>query len=1502
MQTHNPQDTSKILDYWYVMEFLGQDSYEMSTGASENRRKVKNYKKKLEEMKRSGNKKGERRQINAFLDLKKGQSLYEVLKKECAGCGMGTWGKITVYLGRVKREACIGKIAECLEVNQEERPEKSYDHIAAASFQMDDSGRYIPYSFSLSAVLWAVNQLKGRKSRLLSDLLSVKSYQETVQDLEAGFWDLATEDRLDENVMGKASWNRPPVFSEEAVTMEDLEKIYGKIQKDYVNGLEGEELYGISVQFFKDQKTKDQCENDNYLGLSRSYFSNDLKMIKDQVESGKFDSGSDMGRWLIDYIHAPLAEEVPESSRRDLLRAGKEDLEFWLLEILNVKNAPIGKWPSRYSPALMQQIAVNFASAKERTGLLGENGPVFSVNGPPGTGKTTLLKEIVADHIVEKAKKLAVYEDPDDAFERNSFLHGEKEQKRYSKYIAGWYSFKDDSINDYSLLVASCNNAAVENITKELPVESGVLKNLKAASGDGADRKERLCEVERLFSVKEASQRERLFRKSDQEDEYEEIYFTEYAKRLFRNSDIWGLVAAPLGRKSNLTPFYHEVLSPLHWDFYPNKEFKDKRLEKYAAAKEKFQEQLEKVTGIKARLSALGEAARRLKLAEKESRENAAHCEASIDAEGKRLAALSEERETCREKLQGLERNLQEEMRKQAGLRAQLDTWKETWKKQKEAVLDARERALETRNSVGFLTKLFSKRKYEDAQNLAEAYKRQAEELEEEAAGAEIRIMELERELQDQERQSGFLEGKLEKEYSRLRDLEQQEKKSRDLIEAWRGELKSAGETVEKLRRHWESEAAAFREQEDAHRGALLDEDFVSALLSGEEREALKAQLTNPWTTEYYDREREKLLYHALQVTREFIVSSRSCRDNFTILGQYWGLEVNEDKERVSFHREDREAMAGALYQTLFLLVPVISSTFASIGSLLKDVKKPGIIGTLVVDEAGQAQPQMAVGALYRSRRAVIVGDPRQVEPVVTDELALLKKSYTEELYRHYQDKSLSVQTCADVYNPFGTYLENGTDHPEWVGCPLLVHRRCISPMYEISNRISYGGMMKQQTLPPGEEKERNFACKKSQWINVSGIENGKKDHFVEEQGAAACKILESAFEKEEFPSLYVISPFKSVVYGLRKYVRDYCVKNRNSCLNQSPETERWLGENTGTVHTFQGKEADQVIFLLGCDTGKNSAGAVRWVNSNIVNVAVTRAKYRLYVIGDIRAWEANRYIREMKAVIDTFALKEIAALQESHLDPEKKEQNLQRALGQMPGTSSFPGTKQEDEEGNLEYSLDTEGFLNNLIQEGFLDKDFREEELWAFGFRNQEEFEGLPRDIKKNLRFGIRLYNLLKPFFAWKEKLDASCCAILFCKALELQVQDCFAEGLKKQFPSHNLDTRRGRELKLRDAKKQDLMLGTIHFLLRKYAEEITEILKARGEGSLDAAWWSAFRKKLAYCTEKRNACCHAQLFLWEDLLALLQAGFSGGRNTLSEERQLGGVFFESAAGEKLR
>ncbi len=62
---------------------------------------------------------------------------------------------------------------------------------------------------------------------------------------------------------------------------------------------------------------------------------------------------------------------------------------------------PLAKYPSIYSPTLMQQVAINIAvSEKERTEK------IFSVNGPPGTGKTTLLKEIIASNVEKLAEVL----------------------------------------------------------------------------------------------------------------------------------------------------------------------------------------------------------------------------------------------------------------------------------------------------------------------------------------------------------------------------------------------------------------------------------------------------------------------------------------------------------------------------------------------------------------------------------------------------------------------------------------------------------------------------------------------------------------------------------------------------------------------------------------------------------------------------------------------------------------------------------------------------------------------------------------------------------------------------------------------------------------------------------------------------------------------------------------------------------------------------------------
>lgn len=1492
MISEKVQDAIQILDYWFTMEFLSQNSYEMCTNAADTRRKLREYKKKL-----AG------KQIEAFLDLEKGQSLCQTIQDECERCQMQTWGTITVYLGKIKRESCIAQIARYIGADMEEMPEKSYDEIVAASFQIDENGRYLPYSFSLSSIVWAISQLKDKERGRLSDGLSLEEYQNTIYEIDKGFRDFLEN----EFESGKAET--------EEVESEAIEALYARLENEYLGTLEGEYSCGISVCFFKDEAAKKAYGENNYSGLSRSYFSNDLQMVKKWMESEAVyletvdektkNRRNGMPQYLLDYINGPGHETEFREKRCDFLRISEEELEVLLLKKLNMKRAPMGKWPSRYMPALMQQVAINAAADEERE--------AFSVNGPPGTGKTTLLKEIIANHIVEKAKRLAAYDDPDTAFEKHKFLHGDKENGKYSRYIPGWYSLKDDKINDYSILVVSSNNAAVENITKELPLESGILDSLKPTGGDDERVKEQLREIEQLFSAEQSDKSEHLYcRKTELEGDYKEIYFTGYAKKLMQRPDAWGLAAAPLGKKSNLVPFYKYVLEPLHWDFYPNGQFKEARRERYEAARKAFEEQLEKVAKLQDELSSLGDAALSAKKAERRSQETKAHYTKQIEAQKETRNFLLKEIEEIEKKLQELQERYQEEEQKKKPFQAERDEGETVWKEKNQKLIQVQKQICEVMNSVGIFSRILFKEKYQAAKKLAESYQSQEADLQTEIEQAKQKIQDLEEEIRSIEIQEESIKAEEKTLDVRLEEIRLEDGQVVTGIEEAKKQIQSAAEEAETAQKEWMELAEHFQEKEPAERGHLLDKAFISALRSSDAEQSAKAQTTNPWTTDYYNREREKLLYAALQLTKEFILNSRCCRDNFITLSQYWGLEMGEENEQIHFHKEDREQMAGALYQTLFLLVPVISSTFASVGTLFQDIKMQGTIGTLVVDEAGQAQPQMAVGALYRSRKAIIVGDPKQVEPVVTDDLALLKKSFKEELYRSYQDKSLSVQRCADILNPLGTYLENGTDQPEWVGCPLLVHRRCISPMYDISNRISYSGIMKQQTRLPGEEKQKSFVFDKSQWIHITGTENGRKDHFVRKQGEAVCRILEKAFEKSEFPNLYIISPFKSVVYGIRNYIKEYSTQNLDSHLNKTAKRDDWIKEKIGTVHTSQGKEANEVIFLLGCDAGKEAAGAVRWVNSNIVNVAVTRAKYRLYVIGDSKAWEPNRFVCEMKAVMDTYALKEIAALQKTGREEdvwqkdgrleEKRLKAIKEAVRQIPSVHSFPIKEQAEEAGTEEYQVDTEGFLNNLAREDFLNDSFREEQLLEFGLKSPKDLESLPLEIKRNLIFGMKLYYLLRPLFEWNMDLDASCCGILFCKALELQLQSNFYEGLKKQFPEHLLRIS-GKAIPLKDAEKKHLMLGNISYLLKKYGSEIADCMQSKGEPQLHADWWKAFREKLNVCVKKRNQCCHGEWFQWNDMLELIEAEFQPQQKECqaSDLCRLGGVFFESTAGKKL-
>lgn len=1519
----------KVLEYWFALEFLAQDKYPQKelTDASY---AIKDLKYKLS--------KGEQSRIKApfhFFEIDITDNLYEKLRKEAELCRMKKWGNITVYIGKVKREACIRSIAQMLSFDGEKdsRPERNHDDITCVSLQLSPEGKYIENSLSLSTILWAAKQVNDCRGEI-AGCLDEAEYSAVVDAMEMQFFPEENTQRIQADNLEKeeptgavkekqgsvkevqaSAKNRDAAiqkFDVNAVKMTVFKEIYKYIEKTYLSGkipkvddLSPYELtVGISYQMFVDEETRSSEEDDNYLGLSHDFFSSDLKMVLDKAKRGD----RCMPQHVSDYIVSTYKAVTDNDSgkRIDLVhRSGDEDTyECQVQEILNVANAPLGKWPSRYMPAFMQQIAINLAINKGRTKLFETNGKIFSVNGPPGTGKTTLLKEIVVSNIIEKALLLAEYNDPDDAFEEHSFEHGPKPNQSYSTYVPHWYSIRNDAINDYSVLVTSCNNAAVENISKELPKGSGLLKGLLPAEDDAEKMKEALKEVSNLFDAAQSGEFE-VYNDYGNRVECQDVYFTFYARRLLEDESAWGLVAAALGKRKNLKGFYEKVLKSMSIDFYSKcikrvnnsnpPKYDKSRLSKYHEAKSKFLSQVKLVRKMQGQIANLCEVSSELCMLKGEI-EKAAQEYEIFSAEGKSRKAKIQAEESEIEKQISLRMAEREDILKQ---KEELEKKKNNLGiKRRETESDVsilRQKAAGVMAAIGKEPLFFGKKVYREKAKYAE---KAASDFDMQADRAAEAIPEIDAQLSFIEKAYDNMIETLAKteaaadragnEIQRLRN----EKSDIDRVLSYKLEIfHDKKERKENLNAKYQLLCTELGE------GRVMDEEFIKDILSGDTQESTSAQVSNPWFTQTYNREREKLFYDAMQLNKEFVLSSKSCKDNFRTLASYWGFEKDENGERIVFHKEDREAFASSLYQTLFLFVPVISTTFASVGSFMRDLKDIGAIGTLIVDEAGQAQPQMAVGALYRSRKAVIVGDPKQVEPVVTDDLKLLKKAFDDrELNPYITDKHISVQSCADEMNIFGTYLEDPDhgDNPDWVGCPLLVHRRCISPMYEISNAISYNGLMKQKTGQPSKETEKTFIYDKSQWIQAEGREEGKGKHFVAEQGQKVCEMLEAAFERKAFPSVYVISPFTTVVSGMRNYLWSYVKSHPASAISRSKELRSWITKNMGTVHTFQGKEANEVIFLLGCDGSKDAEGAVDWVNSNIVNVAATRAKYRLYIIGDGKVWMRNENLCKAKNIIDTFAIKEIhSIISDETLSEEEKKRGIREAARNLPSVTSFPTEKTVSEDGEVDYSVDTEGLAMGLDTYSFMKVPFTQEQLQKFGFSSQKELNQLRSDIKINLEFGMRLFFFFQPIYKINKEFDASCCGIMFCKTMELQMRECFSEKFRQIIPDFKIKG----GIKIKDARPHHLTLGAYQDIIKKNSLLLGQRMVKASYPTYNEEWWRSFAEKLSACAVKRNRCCHAGIFQWRQVSQLLADMFRES----GESPKLAGLLFESEVGKLL-
>lgn len=312
-------------------------------------------------------------------------------------------------------------------------------------------------------------------------------------------------------------------------------------------------------------------------------------------------------------------------------------------------------------------------------------------------------------------------------------------------------------------------------------------------------------------------------------------------------------------------------------------------------------------------------------------------------------------------------------------------------------------------------------------------------------------------------------------------------------------------------------------------------------------------------------------------------------------------------------------------YCQLSKLTPCFVMTFYMLPSKFKtynDTFLMEYIDLLIVDEAGQTSPEIAAASFALAKKAIVVGDEYQIPPVWgvsrSLDIALAIESgviQSEQEFDTLEKSGLntsqsSVMKLAKRACPYKAFEG---------GLFLSEHRRCYDEIIGYCNDLVY-----QNRLKPlrGSGEKRPELMKKYPIIGYHNIpvslseKVGTSRKNQKEAMGIAQWVSEHFYEfREVYPNqdedaiLAVITPFKAQALEIE-------VQLRKSFLpGPSPV-------KVGTVHTFQG--AEKKIIVFSTTYGEKESGYFIEKNSNLMNVAVSRAKDAFWVFGSVNCLQSG--------------------------------------------------------------------------------------------------------------------------------------------------------------------------------------------------------------------------------------------------------------------------------------